>query len=192
MISATGESCPVGSKKREVRLQQHRSIDVGDATLECALCGLGAPVVLLANAGCSTGYFDHLARALVTGEFQTISINMRGVGGSCGSLDGATLHDLAGDVAGVIKAIGCGPVHLVGWALFPLPQLYTPVGTLSVSAMGHGPPGSPTRANDRLGSTPAVQWRSRERPESARCRRRCTLQRRSPDRSDTGRSPSRA
>jgi len=61
-------------------MQQHRSIEVGDATLECTVCGLGAPVVLLANAGCSTGYFDHLARALVTGGFQTISINMRGVG----------------------------------------------------------------------------------------------------------------
>src|SRR5262249_43627535 len=33
---------------------------------------------------------------------------------------------------------------------------------------------------------------SSDRPESARGRRRCTLQRRSPDRSDTGRSPSRA
>src|SRR5947199_8291189 len=106
----------MGSKKREAGLPQYRSIDVGDATLECTLCGLGEPVVLLANAGCSTGYFDHMAGALVTGGFQTISINMRGVGGSCGSLDGATLHDLAGDVAGVIKAIGCGPAHLVGHA----------------------------------------------------------------------------
>ena len=97
-------------------MQQHRTIEVGDATLVCTLCGSGAPVVLLANAGCSTGYFDHLARALVTGGFQTISINMRGIGGSSGSLDGATLHDLAGDVAGVIKAIGCGTVHLVGHA----------------------------------------------------------------------------
>jgi pimeloyl-ACP methyl ester carboxylesterase len=97
-------------------LQQHRTIKVGDATLECTLRGSGAPVVLLANAGCSTGYFDHLASVLVTGGFQTISINMRGVGGSRGSLGGATLHDLAGDVAGVIKAIGCGPVHLVGHA----------------------------------------------------------------------------
>src|SRR5215472_9368696 len=93
-------------------MQQHRTIEVDDATLECAVCGVGAPVVLLANAGCSTGYFD----PLVTGGFQTISINMRGVGGSSGSLDGATLHDLAGDVAGVIEAIGCGPAHLVGYA----------------------------------------------------------------------------
>lgn len=100
----------------EVRLQQHRIIEVGDATLECTLHGSGAPVVLLANAGCSTGYFDHLASVLVTGGLQTISINMRGVGGSRGSLDGATLHDLAGDVTGVINAIGCGPVHLVGHA----------------------------------------------------------------------------
>jgi pimeloyl-ACP methyl ester carboxylesterase len=106
----------VGSKKREAGLPQHRSIDVGDATLECTLCGSGAPVVLLANAGCSTGYFDQLARTLVTGGFQTISINIRGVGGSRGSLDSATLHDLAGDVAGVIKAIGRGPAHLVGHA----------------------------------------------------------------------------
>ena len=93
----------MGSTKREAGLPQHRSIDVGDARLECTLCGSGAPVVLLANAGCSTGYFDQLARTLVTGGFQTISINIRGVGGSRGSLDSATLHDLAGDVAGVIK-----------------------------------------------------------------------------------------
>ncbi len=73
-------------------------------------------MVLLANAGCSTGYFDHLASVLVAGGFQAISIDMRGVGEMRGSLDGATLHDLAGDVAGVIKAIGKGPVHLVGHA----------------------------------------------------------------------------
>ena len=97
-------------------MQQHCTIEVGDATLECALYGSGTPVVLLANAGCSTGYFDHLARALVTGGFQTISINMRGVGGSRGSLDNATLHDLAADVAGVIEALDCGPAHLVGHA----------------------------------------------------------------------------
>src|SRR5260221_7334609 len=92
------------------------NVEVGHVAPECTSCGSGTPVVLLANAGCSVGYFDHLARALATGGFQTISINMRGVGGSRGSLDGTTLHDLAGDVAGVIEAIGCGPAHLVGHA----------------------------------------------------------------------------
>jgi hypothetical protein len=49
---------------------------------------------LLANAGCSTGYFDDLARVLAAGGLQTISVNMRGAGESRGSLDGITVHDL--------------------------------------------------------------------------------------------------
>jgi pimeloyl-ACP methyl ester carboxylesterase len=97
-------------------LQQHRNIEVGGATLECTLCGSGTPVVLLANAGCSTGYFDDLARVLAAGGLQTISVNMRGVGESRGSLDGITVHDLAVDVAGVLEAMNCGPAHLVGHA----------------------------------------------------------------------------
>jgi pimeloyl-ACP methyl ester carboxylesterase len=99
-----------------VTLQQHRNIEVGGATLECTLCGSGTPVVLLANAGCSTGYFEDLARALAARGFQTICVNMRGVGESRGSLDGATLHDLAVDVAEVLEAMNCGPAHLVGHA----------------------------------------------------------------------------
>src|SRR5215472_904481 len=54
------------------------------------------------------------------------------------------------------------PYGIFSAALFPLPQLYTPVGTLSMSATGHGPPGSPTRANDRLGSKGALRARPPE------------------------------
>jgi pimeloyl-ACP methyl ester carboxylesterase len=97
-------------------LQQHRNIEVGSATLECILYGSGIPVVLLANAGCSTGYFEDLARVLAAGGLQTISVNMRGIGESRGSLDGTSLHDLAADVAEVVEAIGCGPAHVVGHA----------------------------------------------------------------------------
>jgi pimeloyl-ACP methyl ester carboxylesterase len=97
-------------------LQQHRNVEVGGATLECTLYGSGTPVVLLANAGCSTGYFEDLARVLAARGFQTISVNMRGVGESRGSLDGATLHDLAVDVAEVLEAMDSGPAHLVGHA----------------------------------------------------------------------------
>jgi pimeloyl-ACP methyl ester carboxylesterase len=97
-------------------LQQHRNIEVGGATLECTFYGSGTPVVLLANAGCSTGYFDDLARVLAAGGLQTISVNMRGTGESRGSLDGITVHDLAADIAGVLEALECGPAHLVGHA----------------------------------------------------------------------------
>ena len=97
-------------------MQQHRNVKVGGATLECTLYGSGIPVVLLANAGCSTGYFDDLARVLAAEGLQTISINMRGIGASRGSLDGISLHDLAVDVAEALQAMDCGPAHLVGHA----------------------------------------------------------------------------
>src|SRR3954467_4347774 len=99
-----------------VGMQQHRNIDVGSATLDCTLYESGTPVVLLANAGCSTGYFDDLARVLAAGGLQVICVNMRGIGESRGSLDGITVHDLAADVAGVLEAVDCGPAHLVGHA----------------------------------------------------------------------------
>ena len=97
-------------------MQQHRNIKVGNATLECILHGSGIPVVLLANAGCSTGYFEDLAQVLVAGGFETIAINMRGTGESRGSLQDITVHDLAADVAGVLEALDRGPAHLVGHA----------------------------------------------------------------------------
>ncbi len=97
-------------------MQQHRHIEIGRATLECTVCGSGTPVVLLANAGCSSGYFEDLARVLAAGGLQAISMNMRGTGESRGSLDGITVHDLAADVAGVLEAMDCGPAHLVGHA----------------------------------------------------------------------------
>jgi pimeloyl-ACP methyl ester carboxylesterase len=97
-------------------MAQTQIIEVGSATLECALFGSGDPVVLLANAGCSVRYFADLASKLARAGLQSIAINMRGVGESRGSLDDATLHDLAADVAGVIEALDCGPAHLVGHA----------------------------------------------------------------------------
>ena len=97
-------------------MERHRNIEVGGAALECTLYGSGTPVVLLANAGCGTGYFEDLARVLAAGGLQAIAVNMRGVGGSVGSLEDATVHDLAADVAGVIEALDCGPAHLVGHA----------------------------------------------------------------------------
>ena len=97
-------------------MQQHRNIELSGATLECTLYGSGTPVVLLANAGCGTGYFDDLACVLAAGGLQAICVNMRGIGESRGSLDGITVHDLAADVAGVLEALDCGPAHLVGHA----------------------------------------------------------------------------
>jgi pimeloyl-ACP methyl ester carboxylesterase len=99
-----------------MKLRQNRIIEVSGAKLECAIYGSGDPVVLLANAGCSVGYFGDLAGTLAAGGFQAICINMRGVGESSGSLEDATLHDLVADVAEAVEVLGCGPAHLIGHA----------------------------------------------------------------------------
>jgi pimeloyl-ACP methyl ester carboxylesterase len=71
--------------------------------------------VLLANGGCSTSYLERFGEHLASSA-QIIAINMRGVSGSRGPLDNATLHDLASDVAGVLETLQCGPAHILGHA----------------------------------------------------------------------------
>jgi pimeloyl-ACP methyl ester carboxylesterase len=95
-------------------LAQTQIIDVGAASLECTVNGSGDPLVVLANAGCSTGYLERFGERI--GGSQIIAINMRGVGASRGALGNATLHDLASDVAGVLEALQCGPAHILGHA----------------------------------------------------------------------------
>jgi pimeloyl-ACP methyl ester carboxylesterase len=103
-------------KRPEVSLILHRVVEADEASLECTLYGSGDTLVLLANGGCSTSYFDHFARRLASTGLRIVAINMRGVGSSSGPLEGTTLHDLAADVAGVINALDCGPVHVLGHA----------------------------------------------------------------------------
>src|SRR6516225_7242620 len=43
---------------RRLRLMQTQIVDVGAASLECTVNGSGDPLVVLANAGCSTGYLE--------------------------------------------------------------------------------------------------------------------------------------
>jgi pimeloyl-ACP methyl ester carboxylesterase len=96
---------------------QSRIIRIGEVSLECTLHGCGdAVVVLLPNAGCSASYFEHFARRLALAGFQIVAINMRGVASSSGPLVGASLHDLAADVAGVIQGLGWAPAHVLGHA----------------------------------------------------------------------------
>src|SRR5258708_8654426 len=99
---------------RRFRLRQPQIIDVGAASLECTVSGSGDARVVLANAGCSTGYLESFGDGIAGS--QIIAINMRGVGASRGPLDNATLHDLASDVAGVLEALQCGPAHILGHA----------------------------------------------------------------------------
>lgn len=93
-----------------------RLITVKDAELETVIYGSGTPIVLLAGNGRSHKSFDSLISHLIPVGFKPITINLRGIGCSKGSLEGITLRDLAADVAGVIENLNLKPVLVLGHA----------------------------------------------------------------------------
>lgn len=92
------------------------TIPVGDSLIEVDIRGSGRSIVLIPGLGVDVATFDDLASRLNDGGYQTIAVNLRGVSGSAGPLDGLTLHDYAADVAGVIDALGIAPSHVLGAA----------------------------------------------------------------------------
>jgi pimeloyl-ACP methyl ester carboxylesterase len=89
-------------------------IKLPDANIEYFSRGEGEPIVLLPGGTLTVGYLDGLAEALTKAGYRVVGINFRGSGKSTGSSTGVTLNSYADDVAGVIKALNLGPVHLAG------------------------------------------------------------------------------
>jgi pimeloyl-ACP methyl ester carboxylesterase len=90
----------------------------GDARLEVRVIGKWGErdVVMLPSLGRGSHDFDALA-ARVTGQgYRVLLPEPRGIAESTGPLDGQTLHDFAGDVAAVIRALSPEPVVLIGHA----------------------------------------------------------------------------
>ncbi|MFX0081633.1 MAG: alpha/beta fold hydrolase [Candidatus Hodarchaeota archaeon] len=90
--------------------------DLGDVQIEAIINGTGNIIILLAAGGQDASKFNDFTPFLNKAGYQTIAINRRGFGGSKGPLEEITLHDLADDIAGVIKLLGNNPVHILGWA----------------------------------------------------------------------------
>jgi pimeloyl-ACP methyl ester carboxylesterase len=85
-----------------------------DANIEYFSRGEGEPIVLLPGGTLTVDYLDGLADALAKAGFRVVGINFRGSGKSTGTGTGVTLSTFADDVAGVIKALNLGPVHIAG------------------------------------------------------------------------------
>lgn len=84
------------------------------ANIEYFSRGTGEPIVLLPGGTLTVGYLDGLADSLAKAGYRVVGINFRGSGKSTGTMTGVTLDDFAEDVAGVIKELGLGPVHVAG------------------------------------------------------------------------------
>jgi pimeloyl-ACP methyl ester carboxylesterase len=78
--------------------------------------GTGPVVLMIPSLGRGATDFDDLSRRLVAAGFTSVRPDPRGIGRSNGPMDGVTLHDLAGDAALAIEALGGQPVVVVGHA----------------------------------------------------------------------------
>jgi pimeloyl-ACP methyl ester carboxylesterase len=91
-------------------------VGAGPATLNVTVRGQGEPIVFIPSRGRGVEDFDDLSRRLVQAGYQAILPDPRGIGRSRGPLDSITYHDLASDVAAVIRSVVRGPVTIIGHA----------------------------------------------------------------------------
>lgn len=89
-------------------------VTLADSKIQYFSRGKGETIVLLPGGTLTVGYLDGLADALARAGYRVVGINFRGSGKSTGSSKGVTLQTNADDVAGVVKALKLGPVHMAG------------------------------------------------------------------------------
>jgi pimeloyl-ACP methyl ester carboxylesterase len=99
---------------RAERIRQTVAYD--DLRLDVIAEGNGPLVVLLPSRGRAAEDFDAVAAGLAKSGFRVLRPQPRGAGGSVGPMQGLSLHDLARDVAAVIRHEGGGPAVIVGHA----------------------------------------------------------------------------
>ena len=88
-----------------------------DIRIEVAVEGRGPLIVMLPSRGRGAGDFDEVAGELVKAGFRVLRPQPRGAALSLGPMQNLTLHDLARDVAAVIRNAGDGgPAIIVGHA----------------------------------------------------------------------------
>jgi pimeloyl-ACP methyl ester carboxylesterase len=89
-------------------------VKLSDSNIEYFSRGEGEPIVLLPGGTLTVDYLNGLADALAKAGYRVVGINFRGSGKSTGTGSGVTLSTFADDVAGVVKALNLGPVHVAG------------------------------------------------------------------------------
>lgn len=84
--------------------------------VEVAAVGCGPLIVMLPSAGRGNEDFVHVAQMLATSGYRVLLPQPRGAGRSSGPAKDVTLHDLADDVAAVIRHERSGPAVVLGHA----------------------------------------------------------------------------
>ena len=91
-------------------------IRYGSVVIETIAEGTGPAVVLLPSLARDSEDYDAVAEDLARRGLRVLRPQPRGIGRSTGPLDQITLHDLANDVAEVIRQLGGGRAVVIGHA----------------------------------------------------------------------------
>jgi pimeloyl-ACP methyl ester carboxylesterase len=91
-------------------------ISYDDVRIEVLAEGSGPLIVMLPSRGRGAEDFDAVAIELAKAGFRVVRPQPRGAGQSRGPMHGLTLHDLARDIATVIRHEDGGPAVIVGHA----------------------------------------------------------------------------
>lgn len=117
----------------------HRAVSANGIRLHVAECGEGPLVVLLHGFPQFWWSWRHQLTALAAHGYRAVAVDLRGYGDSDKPPRGYDLWTLAGDVAGLIRALGEPRAHVVGqdwggfvaWTLTALhPRLVTTLAVL--------------------------------------------------------------
>jgi pimeloyl-ACP methyl ester carboxylesterase len=88
-----------------------------DVTLEVYVDGTGPALVVLRSYGRDGGAdYDYFASKVGAAGFTILRPQPRGIASSKGTMEGVTLHDLAADIALVIRELGHGKTVVLGHA----------------------------------------------------------------------------
>ncbi|MBP0464018.1 alpha/beta hydrolase [Roseomonas sp. PWR1] len=91
-------------------------LDLPGGPLEVEVAGDGHPIVLIPSLGRGQEDYDAIAPTLVAAGLRLIRPEPRGIGRSAPLTPGATLHDMAADVAVAMERFAGGPALVAGHA----------------------------------------------------------------------------
>ena len=97
--------------------REERSITLPEVTVNVIIHGSGDELVIMHPClGRGASDFGDISRVLAGAGYMAVAINPRGIEGSTGLEAGFTGQQLAGDMAGVIQALGFRQAHVLGHA----------------------------------------------------------------------------
>jgi pimeloyl-ACP methyl ester carboxylesterase len=95
---------------------ESRLAKLPDGTVEVLVDGAGPLVLMIPSLGRGAEDFEDLSRAVVSGGYRVARLQMRGVGGSLGKMDGLSMSDFVTQAVAGIIAAGGGPAVVLGHA----------------------------------------------------------------------------